>query len=118
MMMFINLLGIVLIAAIVWWFWLPTTKNTDVGDGTETIIVENGVYVPSRISIASGKETSISFLRKDASPCASTLVFSDLDINEELVVDKIKKIRLPKLAAGTYSFGCQMQMYRGELVVI
>jgi len=81
------------------------------------IIVENGVYSPSRINIESGKETSLFFMRKDASPCAATLVFSALDISEELAVDKIKTIQLPKLKAGTYSFGCQMQMYRGELIV-
>ena len=118
MMILINLLGIALIAGIVWWFWLYTPKSTGAGNGTQMIIVENGVYSPSRISIESDKETSISFMRKDASPCSGTLVFSDLEISEELVVDKIKTIQLPKLEAGTYSFGCQMQMYRGELVVI
>ena len=121
MMIFINLFGIVLIAGIVWWFWFSTPKITpkSMGEsnGKHMIIVENGVYSPSRINIESGKETSLFFMRKDASPCAATLVFSALDISEELAVDKIKTIQLPKLKAGTYSFGCQMQMYRGELIV-
>ena len=118
MMIFINLLGIALIAGIVWWFWLYKPESTKKGDGSQVIVVENGVYSPSRISIESGKDMSISFIRKDASPCSGTLIFSDLDISEELAVGKIKTIQLPNLEEGTYSFGCQMKMYRGELIVI
>lgn len=118
MMLIINLLGILLVVGIIWWFWLYQPQSAEDDSRSKLIVVENGVYSPSRINIESGTQSSISFIRKDASPCAGTVVFSGLDISEELPIGKIKTIQLPKLEAGTYSFACQMQMYRGELVVI
>lgn len=116
-MLVINLAGLILIAAIVWWFWLykPEAVNTDVGK--LLIIVENGVYQPARLSIPADAEVSITFLRKDASPCAGMLLFSDLDISEELPVNREKVIHLPPLKPGNYPFNCQMKMYTGELLV-
>ena len=50
-MLIINLIGVFLIALIVWWFWLykPTAilqQNEDL-----TVVVESGNYSPSRISL-------------------------------------------------------------------
>lgn len=116
-MMLINLVGLALIVGIVWWFWLykPTEKGSD--GSFPVIVVENGVYTPSRIAIPSSQEAQLVFLRKDASPCAGTLLIPQLDISEELPVGKEKSIVLPPLTVGTYAFSCQMQMYRGELNV-
>jgi plastocyanin domain-containing protein len=119
-MLWVNVAGIILIGLIVWWFWLyskplaslPATSAQDL-----LVTVEDGVYQPARVSISEGQAVSLKFLRKDASPCAGMVLFSDLHISEELPVDKIKEIQLPALKAGTYPFTCQMQMYRGELVV-
>ncbi len=116
-MLFINLLGVLLIVAIVWWFWLYKPETSSAETGNLLITVENGVYQPARVRIATGKETSITFLRKDASPCAEALIFPDLDISEELPLDREKIIRLPALQSGSYPFHCQMKMYKGELVV-
>jgi len=118
-MMVINVLGILLIIGIVWWFWLY--KSTDVQVNSDVsellVIVENGVYNPARLRIPSGQATSVKFLRKEDSPCAGTVVFADLNISEDLPLNKEKTIQLPALAPGSYSFTCQMQMYRGELIV-
>lgn len=114
-MMLVNLLGTVLIVAIVWWFWLyKPTRNSK---RSEVIIVENGVYKPSKVPIFANKETQLTFLRKDESPCAGMLLFPALEISEELPVNKKKPVTIPPLKSGTYIFGCQMQMYRGELLV-
>jgi plastocyanin domain-containing protein len=116
-MLIINILGLVLIAAIVWWFWLYKPQAASAEAVRGVIVVENGVYNPAHISIHSSQETELVFLRKDASPCAGTLLIPALDISEELPVGKEKHIKLPPLAAGSYEFSCQMQMYRGELLV-
>ncbi len=116
-MMMINVLGLLLIALIVWWFWLYKPKEVTADDGTMTVIVDNGIYEPSRIRLPAGHAATLRFLRKDASPCAGTVVFADFDISEELPLNKTKDIRLPPLESGEYSFSCQMQMYRGELIV-
>jgi plastocyanin domain-containing protein len=116
-MIIINIVGILLIMLIVWWFWLYTPKDVAAEQGVVTIIVENGTYEPSRIRLLAGQKNTLRFIRKDASPCAATVVFADFDISEELPLNKPKEIKLPPLGAGQYPFTCQMQMYRGELIV-
>lgn len=116
-MIMINLLGLLLIALIVWWFWLYKPQAVLADQNTVTITVDNGTYEPSRVRLEAGQETTLRFLRKDASPCAATVVFPDFDISEELPLNKPKDIRLPSLASGEYPFTCQMQMYRGALIV-
>lgn len=116
-MMFINLLGLLLIALIIWWFWLYKPGKARAADGIVTITVEDGVYQPARIRLPAGEAATLRFLRKDASPCAGTVVFTELEISEELPVGKTKEVRLPPQQPGNYAFTCQMQMYRGELVV-
>lgn len=116
-MLIVNLLGLLLVALIVWWFWLYKPGLVHAEKNAVTVVVDNGSYQPSRIRIVAGKAATLRFLRKDASPCAATVVFADLDIAEELPLDQPKAIELPPLAVGDYPFTCQMQMYRGELVV-
>ena len=115
-MILVNMLGLMLIAGIVWWFWLYKPSEADDRSG-KVIVVENGVYSPSGLVIKEGVKTSLVFFRKDASPCAGTVLFPALDISEELPLNKEKTILIPPLKSGTYVFSCQMQMYRGELFV-
>jgi len=116
-MLIINLLGLQLIALIIWWFWIYKPKAVSADKDTMTVIVDNGTYEPSRIQLPAGQSTTLRFFRKDASLCAATVVFAAIDISEELPLNKPKDIRLPPLASGEYPFTCQMQMYRGMLIV-
>ena len=116
-MLFINLVGFGLIALIVWWFWLYKPQEAELNDLGFLITVENGTYSPSRIKVPAGRAVEISFLRKDPSPCAETLLIPDLQVSDTLPLNKKKTIFLPALAAGEYDFHCQMQMYRGQIRV-
>lgn len=117
-MMIINLVGLVLISLIIWWFWLyKPAKAIDSTMESVTVIVNNGVYDPSRIIVAKGKETTLNFLRKDGSPCAATVIFPDFEVSEELPIDENKAIELPSMAPGQYPFHCPMKMYTGTLIV-
>lgn len=116
-MWMINILGLLVIALIVWWFWLYKPKETELGGDELTIIVDSGTYQPARIKVHSNQPTTLQFIRKDASPCAEMVLIPDLDISDSLPLNKLKQIQLPALKAGSYPFHCQMQMYRGELVV-
>ncbi len=116
-MMIINILGLLLIALIIWWFWLYKPAEVSAEEGVVKVIVEDGTYQPSRIRLPAGQPARLQFLRKDASPCAATVVFSDFDISEELPLNKPKEVNLPAMDAGDYDFTCQMQMYRGTLRV-
>ncbi|MEJ2763555.1 cupredoxin domain-containing protein [Photobacterium sp. MCCC 1A19761] len=116
-MIIINLLGLLLIGFIVWWFWLYQPQEVTADEGVITIIVENGTYQPSRIRLQAGEPATLRFLRKDASPCAAMVVFADFDISEELPINQAKDVYIPPKEPGEYHFTCQMQMYRGTLVV-
>lgn len=116
-MIAINIAGFLLIALIVWWFWLYKPAKDAQGGGDTVIRVSNGTYDPARISIASGQPSTLRFMRMDESPCAAVVVFSNLDIGQDLVVGEVSTVDLPALAPGNYPFTCQMQMYRGELIV-
>lgn len=116
-MFLINLAGLALIVLIIWWFWLykPATVQLE---GPSLIVVEHGVYAPARIEIPAGSPTALKFLRKDSSPCAATVQIPDLEISEDLPLGSERSIALPSMQPGEYPFHCQMQMYRGVLVVI
>lgn len=117
-MMIINLIGLALIALIIWWFWLYKPSNAvELSDNNITIVVNNGVYQPSRIKVAADKQVTLNFLREDASPCASSVLFPDLEISEELPLAVNKSIVLPAMSVGEYPFHCQMKMYSGSLIV-
>lgn len=116
-MIVINILGVLLIALIIWWFWLYKPREASVSDNSIMVTVVDGVYQPSRIKLASGQPVTINFLRKDASPCAAMVLFPELNISEDLPLNKNKAITLPAMVSGEYAFHCQMQMYRGTLMV-
>ncbi len=116
-MWMINIAGLLLIAFIVWWFWLYKPKETELEAGGQPIVVDDGVYQPARIKVHADEPTTLRFMRKDASPCAEMVLFPEQDISVNLPLNKTQEVKLPSLKAGTYPFHCQMQMYRGELVV-
>ena len=112
-----NIIAILLIVFIVWWFWLVKSKANEVKKNVIDIIVKNGVYTPNRILAKSDSKIVLNFIRKEQSPCSEFVVFSDLDIHEQLTANKKHPIVLPPLKAGVYKFTCQMGMYQGELII-
>jgi len=114
----INLLGIGLIAFIVWWFWLSQSKVVRADQQrTLMVIVDGGTYSPDRIEVPAESPIKLTFVRKDASPCTDQVVFAILDLSFDLAMDKPTEVKLPALTPGEYPFSCQMGMYRGVLRV-
>jgi plastocyanin domain-containing protein len=113
----VNLTGLALIVLIVWWFWLSSPKAQKASSNFVDILVDNGTYTPSRIEVEAGKKTRLRFLRKDASPCAEKVVFEKFDISADLPLNEIREIEVTPGEPGEYVFTCQMQMYKGSLVV-
>ena len=103
---------------IAWWFWLSRPKaRSESGVKPIEILVDNGVYSPSRIEVPVGRPIILRFLRKDASPCAEKVLFNDYDIAADLPVDEATDVVVIPKEPGEFEFTCQMQMYRGQLVV-
>lgn len=118
MSVFVNLIGILLIAFIVWWFWIYKAKSQANAQGDKIdIIVDAGVYEPSVIRAQLGKPITLSFLRKDTNPCAEKVLFDGLDLSADLQVDKPYELSFTPGKKGEFEFTCQMAMYRGKLVV-
>ena len=112
-----NLAGFIVIALIIYWFWIAKPKALKTSGQTITVLVKNGVYSPARIEIEAGTPVKLSFLREDPSPCAEKVIFASLNISEDLPINKEKMIELEIKQPGEYEFTCQMQMYRGSLIV-
>ncbi|WP_295803459.1 cupredoxin domain-containing protein [uncultured Microbulbifer sp.] len=114
----VNILGLLLIAAIVWWFWLAG-RQISAAHFSESleVMVKDGVYEPDTIEVPAGRPITLHFRREDPSPCAEYVVFPDLDISRQLAVHEATEVSLPALDTGKYPFTCQMKMYRGTLVV-
>jgi plastocyanin domain-containing protein len=114
----VNLAGAILIGLIVWWFWLSRSRATrSAGTGPIEVLVADGVYTPPRIELPAGQSIRLRFLRRDPSPCAEKVVFADLGVSADLPVGEPVEIALGTPPPGEHEFTCQMQMYRGTLVV-
>ena len=124
-LLWVNVSGVILIGLIIYWFWFSKVKavkaSRDTHSGADIseidIVVENGIYTPARIEIASGESVVLNFLRKDPAPCAEKVVFSDLNISRDLPINKRLAIQIKNIESGEYEFTCQMKMYRGTLIV-
>jgi len=113
----VNAAGVALIVSIVWWFWLvkPAAKRAE--GGMIDVLVADGVYTPARIEVASGQPVRLRFLRKDPSACAEKVIFADLGVAADLPLGQPVDVTVAPPQPGEYPFTCQMQMYRGALIV-
>ncbi|WP_115719676.1 cupredoxin domain-containing protein [Gallaecimonas mangrovi] len=116
--MLVNIIGLLAIVFVVFWFW-PRSSNARPAakDNEQLITVNDGVYEPEQPVRKAGESITLTFLRKDASACAQWVLFDDVDVSAELPINKAFTLQLPPLKPGNYPFHCQMNMYRGTLVV-
>ena len=113
----VNVAGLVVIGAIVGWFWLSRPVARRLDDAPITIVVEDGVYSPAHIQVSRDRPIVLSFLRKDPGPCAAKVIFSALGVSADLPVGEEREVRLGLQQPGEYEFACEMHMYRGTLSV-
>ena len=81
------------------------------------ILVKDGVYSPAHIQVKQGDKIRLRFIREDPSPCAAKVIFNSLGKTLELPVNESADIELQLKDAGEIDFTCEMQMYRGKLIV-
>ena len=111
----VDVAGLAIIGFIVWWFWLSRPAARRVGD--TPITIEDGVYSPAHIEVGRDRPIVLRFLRKDPSPCAAKVIFTELGVSADLPVGEEREVRLGPQQAGDYEFVCEMHMYRGVLSV-
>jgi len=116
--MVVNLLGIILIGLTLGWFLLSKPRPSRPRSVQAVdILVKDGVYEPSQIRVSAHQALRLHFLRQDPTPCAETVVFTRLNRNYMLPLNKLVEIKLEPQPAGELEFTCEMGMYRGRLVI-
>jgi len=113
-----NIIGILLIVFVVWWFWLgKKTKAVKVTNQVVDIKVADGVYTPDAVQVKLGQTVTLRFNRTDETPCSATVIFADFNQSAELPINEAVELQIKADKAGEFEFTCQMGMYRGRLVV-
>lgn len=117
----VNLFGVGLIVAIVWYFWLSSAEGavavvTSTGI-QETHIVVKGGYSPDTIALRAGMPVRLVFDRQEADPCSERVVIDAFGVSAELPSGEETVVEFTPESPGEYEFACQMGMLRGKLVV-
>lgn len=116
--MIVNSAALIVVGLIVWWFWSSKPRaRRESGAKPIEIVVDQGVYTPSRIEVPVGRPIILRFVRKDPSPCAEKVLIDEFDIAADLPVGEPTDVVIIPKDPGEFEFTCQMRMYRGQLVV-
>ena len=114
-------LGLLLVAFIVWFFWLKRAKGLRAAETSggyqEAMILVKGGYTPDTIVVQRGKPVRLNFRREETAGCSDKVVFADFQKSADLPTGKLVAVELMPKDAGEYAFGCPMGMFRGKLVV-
>ncbi len=117
----VTVMGLLIIAFIVWFFWLKKTKGTRAaltsGGYQEAMILVKGGYTPDVIVVEHGKPVRLNFRREETAACSEMVLFPDFDKSARLPTGEIVPIELLPKEPGEHEFACQMGMLRGKLIV-
>ena len=114
-------IGIILIAFIIWWFFgkhqETAGQGTVVNDEQTATIVVNGGYSPATVVLKKGIPAQVNFDMQDSTACLSHVVFEQLGVNKDLTKQKITTIDIPTDKATTFNYACGMDMFHGKVIV-
>jgi plastocyanin domain-containing protein len=118
--LFVNLVGLAVIAWIVWYFWLYRKEGlqvAEVGGVQQVQIKVKGGYDPDVIVVKQGKPVQLHFNRQEAAMCSEMVVFDKIDQSAKLPEGETVTIEFTPQEVGEIPFQCQMGMLRGKVVV-
>ena len=119
--MVVSLIGLALIAWIVWYFWLwkgeSVSAQAGAGGVLEIDVTVKGGYQPSTIVATAGQLLRLNFTRREATPCGEEVVLPDFGRRAHLPQDTTVRVEIKPETPGEYEFTCGMNMYRGKLIV-
>ncbi len=115
------IIGLVLIAAILWWFFGKHTEAagdaTVNGDTQAATVVVKGGYSPSTVVLKKGVPGKVNFAMQDSTACLSHVVFDKLGVDADLTKRPVTTVDIPTDQAGEYNFACGMDMFHGKVIV-
>ena len=119
--LFVNLAGAALIAAIVWYFFLSRREESALAtagaESQEIHVTVKGGYSPDVIVARPGVPLRIHFRREETSACSEEIVFPDFGIRRHLPAFETTVVEIPAPKPGRYGFACGMDMLHGALRV-
>src|SRR3989344_449067 len=105
----VTISGLGLIGAIYWFFFSKEEEIMEARNNWD-IMVEGG-YKPATINLQQGKQSTITFTRKDPNSCLEEVVIPDFKIKKFLPLNKPVTITLSPTKTGTFGIHCGMNMY-------
>lgn len=112
----VTLLGLAGILFTYWFFLIKNEETVAVGAGEEIDVVVEGGYKPEAISVKTGVETILNFLRKDQSSCLEEIVIPAFKIRRYLPIGEKVSIAINPVKPGSYGFSCGMNMFHGRII--
>jgi len=117
----VNLVGLALIAFIVWFFWLVKTKgvraSTSSSGYQEQMVLVKGGYTPDVVVVERGKPVRLNFVRQESASCSEMVLLPAFEKSATLPEGKTVPIEFLPKEPREYEFACQMGMFRGKIVV-
>lgn len=114
-------IGLALIATIVWYFWGPRRAGARAALTTsgyqEAMVLVKGGYTPDVIVVEHGKPVRLNFRREETAACSEMVVLGDFGKSAKLPEGEVVPVEFLPEEPGEYEFTCQMGMLRGKLVV-
>ncbi len=115
------IIGLVLVAFIIWFFWLKRSKGVRASDSTsghqEVMILVKGGYTPDTIVVQRGKPVRLNFRREETASCSEKVILADFNKSADLPTGEVVPIEFVPETPGEYEFACAMGMFRGRLIV-
>ncbi|MDX6612122.1 MAG: hypothetical protein QOD75_1308 [Blastocatellia bacterium] len=116
----VTLVGLGLIAWIVWYFWLwkreSVAAQTNAGGIQIVDVTVKGGYQPASITVQVGRPLRLNFTRREASLCGEEVVLPDFGKRAHLPENQTVPIEVTLEKPGEYEFTCGMNMYKGKLI--
>ncbi len=116
MIILVNLLGLLLIAFVYWFFFLKKESEVTVKGQIVNVLVSGG-YKPSKIKAEAGQPLTLIFDRQDPSSCLEEVTIPAFGIRQFLTMNKKTEVHVPASKPGTYDIVCGMNMQHATLIL-
>lgn len=80
-------------------------------------IIVDGGYQPNIVNLKAGQLAQLKFTRVNEKGCLDTVQSNDLAFSAKLPVNEEVTIAIAPQETGTYAFSCDMNMFKGKVVV-
>lgn len=117
----VDVIGLGLIGAIVWFFWLVKAKGVKASVTTagyqEQMVLVKGGYTPDHIVVERGTPVRLNFVRQESDPCSEMVLLPAFHKSAHLPEGQVVPVEFMPSEPGEFEFACQMGMFRGTVIV-